>query len=656
MKRSYYSANLMSFFQADTRSILGEMSLNFDYELNDLQRNTWYYEIELLKNTLKGFTDGQIIFEYTIPRMGRRIDVVFLSQGIVFLLEFKVGDKQYSNGAYDQVYDYALDLKNFQKESHDKLIVPIVIATEAPDFNNQFTLDKDKIYKPFFANKNNIDTIISNVLEQNNEQPFDVKVWENSIYMPTPTIIEAAQALYSNHSVDEISRSDAGAKNLTKTANEINRIISLCKNEHRKAIIFVTGVPGAGKTLVGLNLAASRQDFEKEERAVFLSGNGPLVEVLTEALARDKLQNAKIRGERLNKSTALREASSLIQIIHRYRDNYIGNNDLPSERIAIFDESQRAWTAEMISKFMAQKKGIANFNYSEPEFLISTMNRFDDWAVIVCLVGGGQEINTGEAGLPEWFDSLRRSFLNWDVYASDQLNDVEYTRSKSLSQMFDLLNITTSESLHLSTSMRSFRSEKLSEFIKALLDVDTNKAKALYNQIRDNYPIFLTRDLSTAKELIKRQARGNERFGIVASSGALRLKADGIFIKNEISPSNWFLNDKYDIRSSYYLEDCASEFDIQGLELDYTIVAWDGDFRFSDGKWTYNNFSGTKWQNIASEERKLYLKNAYRVLLTRARQGMAIFIPRGSEFDKTRKKEYYDETYNYLQDIMNDGE
>lgn len=598
--------------------------------------------------------EGHILFEYTIPRMGKRIDVVLLSQGIVFLLEFKIGEKQYTNGAYDQVYDYALDLKNFQKESHDKLIVPIVIATEAPYFNNQFTLDEDKIYKPIFANKDNIDDVLGKIIEKNSEKAFDYSTWENSIYMPTPTIIEAAQALYSNHSVDEIARSDAGAQNLTKTTDEINRIISFCKNEHRKAIIFVTGVPGAGKTLVGLNLAASRQNFEKEERAIFLSGNGPLVEVLTEALARDKVQNAKIRGEKLNKSIALREANSLIQIIHRYRDNYFGNNDLPSERIAIFDESQRAWTVEMISKFMAQKKRVANFDYSEPEFLISTMNRFNDWAVIVCLVGGGQEINTGEAGLPEWFDSLRRSFIDWDVYASDQLNDEEYTRSKSISQMFELLNVTTSESLHLSTSMRSFRSEKLSAFIKAILDVDTNKAKTLYKQIRDKYPIFLTRDLSVAKELIKKQARGTERFGIVASSGALRLKADGIFIKNEISPSNWFLNDKNDIRSSYYLEDCASEFDIQGLELDYTIVAWDGDFRFTDGKWTYNSFCGTKWQSIANEERKSYLKNAYRVLLTRARQGMVIFIPMGSDFDDTRKKEYYDETYNYLKDIIND--
>lgn len=652
MKRSYYSAKLETFLCTETRSILGEMSLNFDFELIDLQRNTWFFEIELLKNKLINFKEGRILFEYTIPRMGKRIDVVLLLQGIVFLIEFKVGEKHYTKEAYDQVYDYALDLKNFQKESHDKLIIPIVIATEAPYFDNQFILDEDKIYKPIFVNKDYIDEVISKIIEQNTEKSFDYSTWENSIYMPTPTIIEAAQALYSNHSVDEISRSDAGAQNLTKTTDEINRIISLCKNEHRKAIIFVTGVPGAGKTLVGLNLAASRQDFEKEERAIFLSGNGPLVEVLTEALARDKVQNAKIRGEKLNKSTALREANSLIQIIHRYRDNYIGNNDLPSERIAIFDESQRAWTVEMISKFMAQKKGVANFNYSEPEFLISTMNRFDDWAVIVCLVGGGQEINTGEAGLPEWFDSLRRSFIGWDVYASDQLNDIEYTRSKSITQLFELLNVTTSESLHLSTSMRSFRSEKLSEFIKAILDVDTNKAKTLYKQIHDKYPIFLTRDLTVAKELISKRARGTERFGIVASSGALRLKPYGIFVKNEISPSNWFLNDKNDIRSSYYLEDCASEFDIQGLELDFTIVAWDGDFRFNDGKWTYNRFCGTKWQNIESEERKCYLKNAYRVLLTRARQGMVIFIPMGSNFDDTRKKEYYDETYSYLKEII----
>ena len=343
--------------------------------------------------------------------------------------------------------------------------------------------------------------------------------------------------------------------------------------------------------------------------------------VLQEALARDKVEQEKQRGNRVSKTDALRSTSAFIQIIHKYRDSFVGNDHIPPERIAIFDEAQRAWTHEMIEKFMRTKKGVAEFRYSEPEFLISTMDRHRDWAVIVCLVGGGQEINTGEAGLPEWFDSLRRAFPNWDVYITPQLNDVEYRRERAWQDMIADLNIFEHEKLHLATSVRSFRTPDLAAFVKAILDVDTERAKELYQRIKDKYPVRLTRDLNTAKKWAREQCQGTTRYGMLASSGALRLKPEGIFVKNEINVANWLLNGKDDVRSSYYLEDVVSEFDIQGLELDYSIVAWDADFRFDGTEWTYYNFVGNRWQNVAAEERKLYLKNAYRVLLTRARQG-----------------------------------
>ena len=199
----------------------------------------------------------------------------------------------------------------------------------------------------------------------------------------------------------------------------------------------MTGVPGAGKTLVGLNIAIQRSNAQKGEHAVFLSGNFPLVAVLQEALARDKVEQAKKRGERIAKTSALRETSAFIQIIHKYRDSFVGNDDIPPERVAIFDEAQRAWTHSMIEKFMSTKKGVSDFPYSEPEFLISTMDRQKDWGVVICLVGGGQEINTGEAGLPEWFNSLRKSFPHWDVYITPELNDDEYRRGVNWSEMID---------------------------------------------------------------------------------------------------------------------------------------------------------------------------------------------------------------------------
>lgn len=369
-------------------------------------------------------------------------------------------------------------------------------------------------------------------------------------------------------------------------------------------------------------------------------------------MARDSILKARDVNEKLRKSDAIRKTASFIQIIHKYRDSFVNNSSIPAERVVIFDEAQRAWSHAMIMKFMATKKYVENFEYSEPEFLISTMNRHQDWAVIVCLVGGGQEINTGEAGLPEWFDSLRRSFPEWDIYVSPRLNDSEYCRERNLSEMYQGLNIHKEENLHLSISIRSFRTPHLAALIKAILDVDIENAKVLYNEIKDKYPILLTRNLKEAKEWVKLHSHGSTRYGLLASSGALRLKPEGIFVKNEIDVANWFLNPKDDVRSSYYLEDVVTEFDIQGLEVDYSIVAWDADFRFNGIEWTYNNFKGCKWQNIVSDEAKLYLKNAYRVLLTRARQGMVIFVPYGNNEDYSRKRSYYDETFKYLDSIL----
>ncbi len=521
--RTYYSAPITSFLRQPNAEILGIIHSNdISAETTIQQSNTWAIEVEILKDQLRGL-DGQVIFEYTIPRMGKRVDVVVLHKNIVFLLEFKCGDIEYRASTYDQVYDYALDLRNFQKESHNKLLVPIIVSTRAPDVVNAIR-ERDRIIEPLFCNAKNIRPVIRMVCDRYTEPGFDYLAWENSEYLPTPTIVEAAQALYRGHNVNDITRSDAGIENLTVTTDEINRIIEHSKANHRKSICFITGVPGAGKTLVGLNLAIQRSDALRGEHAVFLSGNYPLVTVLQEALARDKVEQEKHRGHRITKADALRSTSAFIQIIHKYRDSFVGNDHIPPERIAIFDEAQRAWTHDMIAKFMLTKKGVAEFNYSEPEFLISTMDRHQDWAVIVCLVGGGQEINTGEAGLPEWFDSLRRSFPDWDVYITPQLNDVEYRRDCTWQDMIAGLNVFEHKELHLATSVRSFRTPDLAAFIKAILDVDINHAKEFYQRIKDKYPVHLTRDLNKAKQWVREQCQGSTRFGMLASSGALRLK------------------------------------------------------------------------------------------------------------------------------------
>ncbi len=656
--RAYYSSSVKEFLAKSNSEILGIIHHNdVSTDTSIQQSNTWEEEITILKDQLQSFDEGRIIFEYTIPRMGKRVDAVLLFQNIVFIIEFKCGDEEYRSSTYEQVYDYTLDLRNFQKQSHDKLLVPIMVSTQAEQVPLIIS-ELDRIIDPIKCNSENIAEAVKMVAGRYNENPFDYLAWENSEYLPTPTIVEAAQALYRGHNVREITRSDAGAENLTVTTDEINKIIEYSKVNKRKAICFVTGVPGAGKTLVGLNIAIQRSDAAKGEHAVFLSGNFPLVTVLQEALARDKVEQSKDHGESLPKTTALREISAVIQIIHKYRDSFVGNDDIPPERIAIFDEAQRAWTHTQIEKFMATKKGIAEFPYSEPEFLISTMDRHKDWCVVICLVGGGQEINTGEAGLPEWFDSLRRAFPHWDIYATEQINDREYLRERTWSELVFGLNINVRKHLHLSSSMRSFRSERVADFVKKLLDNDVDGAKSVYENIKSKYPIYLTRDLDKAKEWVQAVSRGSERYGLFASSSAARLKPRGVVYardRNSISPENWFLKGKDDIRSSYFLESVASEFETQGLELDYAIVAWDADLRIENGLWKHYQFSTRvsppNWSPIRSVDNITYLTNAYRVLLTRARQGFIIYLPEGVEDDLTRLPQFYDETYFYLKSV-----
>lgn len=316
-----------------------------------------------------------------------------------------------------------------------------------------------------------------------------------------------------------------------------------------------------------------------------------------------------------------------------------------------FDEAQRAWNLKETARFMRQRKNIPDFNMSEPEFLISCLNRHEDWAVIVCLVGGGQEINRGEAGISEWLESLNRAFPDWKIYISDHLSDGEYSTGNVLKAVTSESNIYTDNRLHLSVSMRSFKAGSVSALIKAILDFDVETASDLHRTVKDRYPLAITRNLDRAKEWLRSNARGSERYGILASSSAERLKANSVNVKAPMNPVNWFLEDKNDVRSSYFLEDVATEFHCQGLELDWTCVAWDADLRYSDHKWQPFSFRGTAWQNIHDIERKQYLKNAYRVLLTRARQGMIIVVPQGNQSDKTRKPEFYDRTYEYLTSV-----
>lgn len=705
--RCLYSNNFTNFINENNDSIFGKLCDRYHGNAQTTTREAWKEEISIIKNLITSYKNenGHVIFEYDIPRLGKRIDVVILFRGIIFCLEFKVGQLDEVGTDIDQVLDYALDLKNFHKFSQDKIIVPILIPTNyiASSTTILKSAYDDGVVNPIVTGKNNLSNLFEKVLEKYpNESPVNEN-WIISPYAPTPTIIEAARALYENHSVEDITRHEADKASTDQTINYVLEVIKNSKENGKKSICFVTGVPGAGKTLVGLDVAIKqtyqgRDEPIEDEGAVYLSGNGPLVAVLTEALAQDNFKKAKEKGSKKKLTDSRREVAKSIQMIHRYRDNMLMKIKNPVENgileidptkavrvenagfgevehVAIFDEAQRSWTHKRLADYLKRggtygnKLKVPNFPLSEAAFLIWSLDQREDWATIVCLVGGGQEINTGEAGISEWIKALNDKYPHWSVYISPELTEVEYAEGKVNELLKDNKNVVYSNKLHLGVSLRSFRAEKLSAFVHALLNFETEEAKRLYAEIKDKYPIVLTRDIVKAKKWLHDKVRGTERTGVLITKESARYKPLGIHVlqSGDENAVHWFLDDKVDTRSSNYLEDAATEIQVQGLELDYTCLLWDADMRYNKGKWDYYTFRyspRTKWgkqegNTESSRELMKYMLNAYRVLLTRARMGMVICVPAGNPNkdangypeDSTRLPEYYDETFEYLNSL-----
>lgn len=699
--RCLYESEISVFLKREKSAIFGEICERYHGDALTTTRDAWNKEIEILQSVLGPFdkSNGRIVFEYDIPRLGKRIDVVLLLAGIVFCLEFKVGESKILENDLDQVLDYALDLKNFHKYSVDRVIVPVLIATNYKQSTSmiQMSVYDDMVVNPLVTGELKLQEILQAVLNKfPNETPINDR-WIISPYAPTPTIIEAARTLYESHSVEDITRHEADQVTTDRTINYVFDVIKSSKARGEKSICFVTGVPGAGKTLVGLDVAV-RQTYQDEdtpvedEGAVYLSGNGPLVAVLNEALAQDNYSKCKERGEKKKLSDSRREVGKFIQIIHRYRDNMLAKIKNPVENgileidpekavklqdagygevehVAIFDEAQRSWTHARLAAYLKRggtygnKLKVPNFPMSEAGFLIWSLDQREDWATIVCLVGGGQEINTGEAGISEWIRALNDIFPHWKVYISPQLTEAEYAEGRVNELLSKNNNVTYAKELHLGVSLRSYRAEKLSAFVHALLSVD-DKAASIYQEISEKYPIVITRDLEKAKRWLHQKVRGTERTGVLISKESARYKPLGIHVlqSDDSNTVHWFLEDKEDTRSSNYLEDAATEIQVQGLELDYACVLWDADMRFEDGAWSFYRFnSQTKWvkqidNSESKHEQMKYMLNAYRVLLTRARSGMVICVPKGNAHknlngfweDSTRLPEYYDGTYEYL--------
>ena len=707
MVRCLYHSTIQEFINTSSETLLGMFINNYHGNALTITNESWSNEIEIMRETLLPwkFENGKIFFEYDIPRLGKRIDVVLLLRGIIFCIEFKVGEKNLLQSNIEQVMDYALDLKNFHLFSQDKIIVPILVPTKYSSCSSAFcySVYDDSIYNPLVTGSKGLQKLISDIFIHSGATISNSSLgvdWIISPYSPTPTIIEAAKRLYENHSVEDITRHEADKVSTDRTISYILDVIKNSKEQKQKSICFVTGVPGAGKTLVGLDVAV-KQSYQnggkliEDEGAVYLSGNGPLVAVLTEALAIDNYRKCKERGEKKNMSDSRREVGKFIQIIHRYRDNMLAkiknpveNNTLEIdpdkaikltnagygevEHVAIFDEAQRSWTHKRLADYLKRggtygnKLKIQNFPLSEAAFLIWSLDQREDWATIICLVGGGQEINTGEAGISEWINALNDKFTHWRIYISDKLTEKEYAEGKVNELLAKNDKVTFSSDLHLGVSLRSFRAEKLSAFVHSLLSFNPD-ATEWYEKIKERYPIVLTRDMDKARTWLRKMTRGSQKAGVLVSKASARFKPLAVHVleQGDENAIHWFLEDKNDIRSSNYLEDAATEIQVQGLELDYTCVLWDADVRCENGKWKYYNFNGrTAWREEAgntesSIERRKYMLNAYRVLLTRARIGMVICVPEGNHNktaggfpeDMTRLPEFYDGTYEYFKTL-----
>lgn len=652
LRRFGYEGVLSDFVKISPHEVIGQLAARSAFDVDQAQIQAWQVTIDVLQSSLSGVAaQGHLFLEFDIPRMGRRVDAILILGHVAFVIEFKVGAERFLAADLDQVVDYALDLKNFHEPSHHIPLVPMLIATEAgaPPIVVATSSAADGLYEALRCNQETIAPALEQVLIFADGESINAQEWVGGRYRPTPTIVEAAMALYARHSVADITRNDA--VNLGETSGFVTEVIHRARENGTKALCLVTGVPGAGKTLVGLDVATHSTDAEAELHAVYLSGNGPLVRVLHEALARDKVRREAESGKRLRIGDARREVKTFIQAVHHFRDEGLADARPPHDHVAIFDEAQRAWNREQTASFMQRKRGLAGFDQSEPEFLISCLDRHPDWAVVVCLVGTGQEINRGEAGVSEWLAALGRSFPEWEIYASPQLDQREEAVSSELAEARKRKKLHESSALHLTASVRSFRSERVSEFVNRLLDLDVTGAAEMLAEVTERFPILLTRDIGAAKEWVRGRARGTERYGMVVSSQAQRLKPHAIDVRVAIDPVHWFLAGKEDTRSSYYLEDVATEFQVQGLELDWTCVVWDGDLRYDRGSWEFFGFKGKRWERVLKDERRRYLLNAYRVLLTRARQGTVLVVPEGDALDATRAPEFYDPTFQLLRQV-----
>ncbi len=657
---AYYRRSVDEFLQASPSEVIGELTTgNARYGFAEVEREqieAWEEELALLKNQLANLCKNApqalhwgLLLEFPIPRRQQRIDAVLLAGGLIFVLEFKSSSGS-TWPAGKQVEDYALDLAYFHAPSHDSIIVPVVIA---PGLQQRVSRDVGGNVRslatlpPERLSSFLLDVFRTECAED--REPINMQDWDEGMYEPVPTVIEAAMALYAGMSVREIARSHAGQENLTAVADFLLEAITRAQATQEKIICFITGIPGAGKTLAGLNLVHNREIHGGGRPAsVFMSGNGPLVDILREALAIDCAQRTGT-----TRRNARSQVRTFVQNIHHFvKDNLERPDTQPAyEHAIVFDEAQRAWNSEQNRK--KYKKRSSVWHISEPEMVLKIMDRHQDWAAVIALVGGGQEIHDGEAGLGEWGKALSK-YPHWKALVSPEaLKGGESVGGASLfGARVRAEGVVEESALHLDVCMRAHQATEFAAWVNCVLRGDAAGAAQL-SAMFEQFPVMLSRDLSQTKAWLLEQTRGQRRCGLVASSGAARLRAYGfetsMAIREAYSYPHWFLAPRGDVRSSYQLEVVATEFEIQGLELDVAGICWGGDLIWDStwNRWRPLQFSGNRWKD-ASETRATRIRNKYRVLMTRAREGLVIWIPEGDSDDPTRDPSVMNHTAEFL--------
>ncbi len=652
---AYYHARFDEFLRTDDDTVFAalnrraaEENLGPQYQE---QVQVWDAQLPVLRSAITHLVgvirEGRcwsVLLEFPIPRMRRRIDCVMLGAGMVFVLEFK-SHGEATAADRRQVEEYCLDLRDFHEGSARLQIVPILVLGDGKG-GLQLSVDASKAEAiPICISKEQLAQAISTLHESRGQgDVIDGTSWDSAPYKPVPTIIEAAEMMFSGHGVRDIGHAHASADNLTNTSEHLVQTVLRARAEKQHVVCFVTGVPGAGKTLTGLNVVHDTRlgglGATKAEGATYLSGNGPLVRVLREALARDQSHR-----KQLTLTDARRNASRAIQNVHQFIwDNY-ERHDAPWEHAIIFDEAQRAWDADQVRR----KRRVQR---SEPELIMQIMDRHDDWAVIIGLVGGGQEIHDGEAGLAEWGRAIADAGRRWQVEVCPRM--VTGTLTGGGSSLFPdkppaSVALRTANELHLPVPMRTFRADTVASWVNCVLSERPNEAAREMMRLGD-YPISLSRSLDEARDWLRARTAGQRRCGLVASSGARRLRVWGVDMQVRPEVVHWFLGPPDDVRSSHYLELAASEFEIQGLELDHIGLCWGGDLTWDAKKndWRHRRFRGTEWQQVRSIRDRQYLLNKYRVLMTRARESLVIWVPPGSSSDPTINDLYFDEVAHYL--------